>query len=75
MDEDYGVDRACWLRVVVDDQLEQLELNGERTGDVDCLGETADVTHRVDLGPDGPGGQVIDLTVRNGAGDLAVRRG
>jgi phage shock protein PspC (stress-responsive transcriptional regulator) len=45
-------------------------------GDVDCLGRSGDdVTRLVDLGPDGPGGQVIDLTVRNGAGDLAVRRG
>ncbi|GAA4851820.1 hypothetical protein GCM10023201_50830 [Actinomycetospora corticicola] len=44
-------------------------------GDVDCLGRTGTVTRLVDPGPDGPGGQVIDLTVRNGAGDLAVRRG
>ncbi|MCD2189393.1 PspC domain-containing protein [Actinomycetospora soli] len=45
-------------------------------GDVDCLGRSGNaVTSLVDPGPDGPGGQVVDLTVRNGAGDLAVRRG
>lgn len=45
-------------------------------GDVDCLGRSGDdVSRLVDLGPDGPGGQVVDLTVRNGAGDLVVRRG
>jgi phage shock protein PspC (stress-responsive transcriptional regulator) len=48
---------------------------GHGIGDVDCLGVTSDVDHRVDLGPDGPGGPVIDLTVHSGAGDLAVRRG
>lgn len=45
-------------------------------GDVDCLGRSGDtVASLVDLGPDGPGGQVLDLTVRSGAGDVAVRRG
>lgn len=44
-------------------------------GDMNCLGATSDVTNRVDLGPDGPGGPVVDLTVRSGAGDVAVTRG
>ncbi|HEY2224294.1 PspC domain-containing protein [Actinomycetospora sp.] len=44
-------------------------------GDMNCLGATSDVTNRVDLGPDGPGGPAVDLTVRSGAGDLAVTRG
>lgn len=45
-------------------------------GDVDCLGRSGDaVTGLVDPGPDGPGGQVIGLTVRDGLGDVAVRRG
>ncbi|MCD2192474.1 PspC domain-containing protein [Actinomycetospora endophytica] len=44
-------------------------------GDMNCLGSTSDVTNRVDLGSDGPGGPVIDLTARSGAGDLAVTRG
>ncbi|MDL5155519.1 PspC domain-containing protein [Actinomycetospora termitidis] len=45
-------------------------------GDMDCLGRTGNaVTGLVDLGPDGPGGPVIDLQVRNGVGDVAVRRG
>jgi phage shock protein PspC (stress-responsive transcriptional regulator) len=45
-------------------------------GDVtQCLGATSDVTNRVDLGPDGPGGPVIDLTARSGAGNVAVLRG
>ena len=45
-------------------------------GDVDCLGRPGDTgTALVDPGPDGPGGQVIGLTVRSGAGDVAVRRG
>ena len=48
---------------------------GNGVGDVDCLGVTTDVTDHVDLGPDGPGGPVIDLTVHTGAGDVAVRRG
>jgi phage shock protein PspC (stress-responsive transcriptional regulator) len=44
-------------------------------GDVDCLGVNSDVTDHVDLGHDGPGGIVLDLTARSGAGDVAVRRG
>ncbi len=44
-------------------------------GDVDCLGATSDVAGRVDLGPDGPGGLVLDVTARSGAGDVAVQRG
>ncbi|WP_018330987.1 PspC domain-containing protein [Actinomycetospora chiangmaiensis] len=44
-------------------------------GTVDCLGRTGDTVRVVDPGPDGPGGQVVDLTVRTGAGDVAVRRG
>ncbi|NMO94135.1 PspC domain-containing protein [Actinomycetospora sp. TBRC 11914] len=48
---------------------------GNGVGDIDCLGVTRDVTDHVDLGPDGPGGPVVDLTVHSGAGDVAVRRG
>jgi phage shock protein PspC (stress-responsive transcriptional regulator) len=48
---------------------------GNGVGDVNCLGATSAVTNRVDLGPDGPGGPVIDLTARTGAGDVAVTRG
>ncbi len=48
---------------------------GNGRGDVNCLGATTDVTNRVDLGPDGPGGPVIDLTARSGIGDVAVLRG
>jgi hypothetical protein len=44
-------------------------------GDVDCLGATSDVAGRVDLGPDGPGGPVIDLALHSGAGDVEVQRG
>ena len=44
-------------------------------GDVDCLGATSAVAGRVDLGPDGPGGPVIDLALHSGTGDVAVRRG
>ena len=44
-------------------------------GDVDCLGATSDVAGRVDLGPDGPGGLVLDVTARSGAGDVVVQRG
>ncbi|MEJ2868277.1 PspC domain-containing protein [Actinomycetospora sp. OC33-EN08] len=45
-------------------------------GDMDCLGRSGNaVTGLVDLGPDGPGGPVIDLQVRNGVGDVEVRRG
>ena len=44
-------------------------------GDLNCLGATSDVANRVDLGPDGPGGPVLDLTVRGGAGDVEVLRG
>jgi phage shock protein PspC (stress-responsive transcriptional regulator) len=44
-------------------------------GDVDCLGLTSDVTGHVDPGPDGPGGLVLDVTARSGAGDVAVQRG
>jgi phage shock protein PspC (stress-responsive transcriptional regulator) len=44
-------------------------------GDMNCLGATSDVTNRVDLGPDGPGGPVLDVTVRSGAGDVEVLRG
>jgi phage shock protein PspC (stress-responsive transcriptional regulator) len=44
-------------------------------GDVDCLGLTSDATGHVDLGPDGPGGLVLDVTARSGAGDVAVQRG
>lgn len=48
---------------------------GSGVGDVNCLGITSDVTGHVDLGPDGPGGPVIDLTAHSGAGDLVVSRG
>lgn len=48
---------------------------GAGLGSVDCLGATSDVNGRVDVGPDGPGGPVIDLTAHSGAGDVAVRRG
>ncbi len=48
---------------------------GNGVGDVNCLGITSAVTNRVDLGPDGPGGPVIDLTARTGAGDVVVQRG
>jgi phage shock protein PspC (stress-responsive transcriptional regulator) len=44
-------------------------------GDVDCLGVTSDVGGHVDLGPDGPGGIVLDVTARSGAGDVEVDRG
>jgi phage shock protein PspC (stress-responsive transcriptional regulator) len=44
-------------------------------GDVDCLGVTSDVGGHVDLGPDGPGGIVLDVTARSGAGDVEVQRG
>ena len=44
-------------------------------GDVDCLGVTSDVGGHVDLGPDGPGGIVLDVTARSGAGDVEVERG
>jgi phage shock protein PspC (stress-responsive transcriptional regulator) len=44
-------------------------------GDTDCLGVTSDVAGHVDLGPDGPGGLVLDVTARSGAGDVEVQRG
>jgi len=44
-------------------------------GDVDCLGRDGEVTGLVDLGRDGPGGPVVDLTLQSGAGDVEVRRG
>jgi hypothetical protein len=44
-------------------------------GDVDCLGRAADRGRVVDLGPDGPGGPVIDLQAASGGGDVEVRRG
>ncbi|MHC1562317.1 PspC domain-containing protein [Actinomycetospora sp. C-140] len=46
-------------------------------GDVDCLGrgESAGDTTVVDLGPDGPGGPVINLQALSGGGDVEVRRG
>ena len=44
-------------------------------GEVDCLGLTSDVAGHVDLGPDGPGGIVLDVTARSGAGDVMVQRG
>lgn len=43
------------------------------TGEVDCLGRgEGDV---VDLGPDGPGGPVIELHAVGGTGNVEVRRG
>ena len=48
---------------------------GNGLGDVNCLGMTSDVENHVDLGPDGPGGLVVDVTARSGAGDVAVQRG
>jgi phage shock protein PspC (stress-responsive transcriptional regulator) len=42
-------------------------------GNADCLGHGEGRV--VDLGPDGPGGQVIDLHAMAGAGDVEVRRG
>lgn len=44
-------------------------------GDLDCLGSSSDVSGRIDLGPDGPGGPALTLTARSGTGDVAVRRG
>ena len=44
-------------------------------GDTGCLGVTSDVAGHVDLGPDGPGGLVLDVTARSGAGDVEVQRG
>lgn len=42
-------------------------------GDADCLGRgRGPVT---DLGPDGPGGPIIDLQAVSGGGDVEVRRG
>jgi phage shock protein PspC (stress-responsive transcriptional regulator) len=42
-------------------------------GDADCLGLGAGPL--TDLGPDGPGGPVIDLQAASGGGDVEVRRG
>lgn len=42
-------------------------------GDADCLGRGAGPV--TDLGPDGPGGPVIDLQAVSGGGDVEVRRG
>ncbi len=42
-------------------------------GTVDCLGRGAG--QYTDLGPDGPGGAVVDLRAASGAGDVTVRRG
>ncbi|WP_433783627.1 PspC domain-containing protein [Actinomycetospora sp. CA-101289] len=42
-------------------------------GDADCLGLGAGPI--TDLGPDGPGGPVIDLQAASGGGDVEVRRG
>lgn len=42
-------------------------------GDVDCLGRGPG--RYTDLGPDGPGGAVVDLHAMGGAGDVEVRRG
>lgn len=42
-------------------------------GDADCLGRGGGPV--TDLGPDGPGGPIIDLHAVSGAGDVEVRRG
>ena len=42
-------------------------------GDADCLGLGAGPV--TDLGPDGPGGPVVDLQAVSGGGDVEVRRG
>lgn len=43
-------------------------------GAVDCLGRGGP-GRVVDVGPDGPGGPVVSVVARSGAGDVAVRRG